>query len=105
MDHRCTVCGSTQVIDYKENKTRSSHRIERMTVAISAIKRDRTKVRRKLDSAIKHCIKLNNEIRRLRDALEEISSTGPVNDLGEYDPYSAWSWCYDRAKDALKVVP
>lgn len=51
---------------------------------------------------VQRIVKLEAETERLSAALKRISGSGPVNDDGEYDPYAAWSWCYDIAQEALK---
>ena len=50
----------------------------------------------------KRIAELEAEIERLSAALKQIAGSGPVNYNGEYDPYAAWSWCYDIANKALK---
>ena len=47
---------------------------------------------------------LEAEIERLSGALNKIAGSGPVNDDGEYDPYAAWSWCYDIAQESIKLA-
>ena len=45
---------------------------------------------------------LEAEIERLLAALKKIAGSGPFNEAGEYNPDTAWSWCYDIAQEALK---
>lgn len=41
-------------------------------------------------------------INHLWGALYGIAHSGPVNEAGEPDADAAWSWCYDRANDAIE---
>ncbi len=41
----------------------------------------------------------------LAAALEKIGQSGPVDMDGNDDAEAGWSWCYDRANDALAATP
>ena len=50
------------------------------------------------------CLEYIAEIKRLRSALHEIASSGPVDSDGNDDAEAGWSWCYDVAAAALEAT-
>ena len=93
----------------KKHKTWVSKRIAELEAERDRLKADNetllnhaTNMAKELGKERDNTLRCRARLERLLAAIKRISGSGPINDDGEYDPYAAWSWCYDIAHEALK---